>query len=286
MSKTGRALSFDRAEFERSYPDRHFRCTHNVADDPLLKIEALLELCKRLPETSIEYNAGNLPVGIDPAKTPGNGLSPAETIERIRDNKSWLVLKYIEQDPDYRELLHDLLGPVVEMAENVTPGIDKLEGYVFVSSPGSVTPFHVDNEHNFLLQIRGDKTMHAWHRDDRETLSEQQLECYHSGAHRNLPHDPAIDARRFSFLLHPGEGVFQPVTAPHWVQNGGEVSISLSVTFRSESSVRESELYRFNHRLRSIGFDPAPVGTVATRDRAKYLVARAERFGRRLLRLG
>ena len=286
MSKSDRVLSYERAEFERCYPDRHFRCTHNVCDDPLLSVDALLELCRRLPAESIEYNAGNLPVGIDPDKTPGNGLTPEETIARIRDNRSWLVLKYIEQDPAYRQLLQDLLGPVIEMAGNVTPGIDRLEGYIFVSSPGSVTPFHVDNEHNFLLQIRGDKTMHAWHRDDRETISEEQLEAYHSGAHRNLPHDPAVDVRRFSFLLHPGEGVFQPVTAPHWVQNGDDVSISLSVTFRSENSVREADLYRLNHRLRAIGITPAPVGAVASRDQAKYLVARAERFGRRLLRLG
>ncbi|MCB9944842.1 MAG: hypothetical protein H6851_14635 [Geminicoccaceae bacterium] len=286
MSETGRSLMFDPRDFDACYPDLHFRCTHDICDDPLLQIESLLELCGRLPASSIEYNAGNLPINQDPGRTPGNGLTPQETIARIRDNKSWLVLKYIEQDPAYAGLLHDLLDPVIARAAKTTPGIDKLEGYIFVSSPGSVTPFHVDNEHNFLLQIRGSKTMFAWPRDDRSIISEEALELYHSGGHRNLPYDEAFGSSVTAHVLMPGEGVFQPVTAPHWVQNGDDVSISLSVTFRSESSVREAELYRLNRRLRTIGITPAPIGAMATRDQAKYFVARAERLGRRLLRLG
>ena len=286
MSSTDTLLAFDRTEFQRCYPERHFRCTHRLVDHPLLRMEALLELSRRLPETSIEYNAGNLAVSQDPSSTPANGLSAEETIQRIRDNRSWLVLKYVEQDPAYATLIKETLKEVIELAEPVTPGVDKLEGYIFVSSPGSVTPYHVDNEHNFLLQICGSKTMHAWHRDDREVLSEEELEVYHSGGHRNLTYDERYTARCMPYELQPGEGVFQPVTAPHWVQNGDDVSISLSVTFRSESSVREAELYRLNHRLRGLGITPAPVGTVTARDSAKYLVARAERLGRRVLRLG
>ena len=75
------------------------------------------------------------------------------------------------------------------------------------------------------------------------------------------------------------------MTAPHWVQNGDEVSISLSVTFRSESSVREAELYRLNKRLRALGIEPSPIGRTPSRDHAKYFIARAERAGRRLLRI-
>ena len=33
---------------------------------------------------------------------------------------------------------------------------------IFVSSPGAVTPFHMDHEHNFILQIRGNKKLYTW----------------------------------------------------------------------------------------------------------------------------
>ena len=45
-----------------------------------------------------------------------------------------------------------------------------LEGFIFVSSPGSVTPYHIDPERNFLLQVRGNKTMHMFDGSDRSLL--------------------------------------------------------------------------------------------------------------------
>ena len=35
----------------------------------------------------------------------------------------------------------------------------KREAFIFVSSPNAVTPFHMDPEHNILMQLRGTKTM-------------------------------------------------------------------------------------------------------------------------------
>ncbi len=44
----------------------------------------------------------------------------------------------------------------------------------------------MDPEENFLLQMRGRKTMHVWDRADRSVLSELELERFFTGAHRNL----------------------------------------------------------------------------------------------------
>jgi len=46
------------------------------------------------------------------------------------------------------------------------------EAAIFVTSPGSVTPYHMDKEINFLLQIRGTKTISVFSASDREVLSE------------------------------------------------------------------------------------------------------------------
>ena len=35
----------------------------------------------------------------------------------------------------------------------------KPQGFIFVSSPDAVTPYHFDPEHNILLQLRGTKAM-------------------------------------------------------------------------------------------------------------------------------
>jgi CelD/BcsL family acetyltransferase involved in cellulose biosynthesis/quercetin dioxygenase-like cupin family protein len=276
------AIAIDPETFARAYPERPFRVRHRLVGHPLLTVERLLELARALPAELIEYNAGELPIGLDPAQTPRTGLGVEETIRRIRECRSWMVLKLVERDPAYRALLETVLEGPLALAARVTPEPGRLEGYVFLSSPGSVTPFHVDNEHNFLLQIAGTKTVRVWRPDDREAVSEEQLERYHAGAHRNLPWRDELAARAQTFELGPGDGLFIPITAPHWVQNGPEVSISLSVTFRSRYSDVQTAVYRLNGSLRRLGLRPRPFRGADLRDRAKWAIWLA---GRRLAAL-
>src|SRR5262249_50747443 len=101
----------------------------------------------------------------------------------------------------------------------------------------------------------------VWAPADREAVSELDLEKFLSGGrHRNLPWHESLAARGVAFELGPGDGLHIPVTAPHWVQNLDEVSVSLSVTFRSDvSEAREAGL-KVNRMLRALGWAPAPVG--------------------------
>ena len=67
------------------------------------------------------------------------------------------------------------------------------------------------------------------------------------------------------FALEPGEAVYVPVKAPHWVKNGPEVSISFSITWRSEWSFREEYARRMNALLRKAGLSPPRPGAIPTR---------------------
>ena len=49
------------------------------------------------------------------------------------------------------------------------------EAFLFLSAPNSVTPVHIDPEHNFLLQIRGQKDMNVCPFPDSER-ERQELE--------------------------------------------------------------------------------------------------------------
>ena len=51
-----------------------------------------------------------------------------------------------------------------------------------------------------------------------------------------------------------------PVMAPHFVENGPASSVSLSITWRSEWSYRESDARIFNALLRERGFSPKAPG--------------------------
>ena len=114
-----------------------------------------------------------------------------------------------------------------------------------------------------------------------DLLSEEELERFYTGAHRNLTFRDELQARAEVFELHPGEGVHVPVTAPHWVKNGPEVSVSFSITFQTRLSERRGIIYRVNHLLRQRGWSPPAVGTAAWRDGLKYYGYRAMRRLRR-----
>jgi hypothetical protein len=277
-------LDIDRGEFDRSFGRRPFRVRHRLAEHPLLGVERLLGLARSLPEDRVEYNAGDVPVSLDPALTPRNGLSAEETIRRIADCRSWLVLKNVERDPGYRDLLHGCLAEVEGLGHAGCGAVGLREGFVFVSSPGAVTPYHIDPEWNFLLQVRGRKTIHVFPPDDRALLGEEDLERFYAGAHRNLVLKEEHRPRGEAFVLGPGEGVHVPVTAPHWVENGPEVSVSFSVTFQTRASERRGILYRVNHALRRRGWRPTGVGGSPWRDGLKYFGYRALRR-LRLLRI-
>ncbi len=252
-----------------AYFDRKpFHVRHALADHPLFALPRLMELARRLPEAFVEYNAGALPVGVRPEETPRNGLSPEETVRRIAECGSWMVLKRVEQDAEYGQLLDQCLDAVAVQAK--VPRMLRREGFIFLSSPNAVTPFHLDPEHNFLLQIRGSKTVSMWDRDDRLVLPEAEVEKFHAAfVHRNLPWRDVFQTTAWVVPLKPGQGLHFPVAVPHWVQNGPEVSISFSITFRSEASHARELVYRANAKLRKLGLSPRPPGESLLLDSTK-----------------
>jgi hypothetical protein len=71
--------------------------------------------------------------------------------------------------------------------------------------------------------------------------------------------------------------VFVPVMAPHFVRNGPEPSISLSITWRSEWAYEEADARAFNAVLRRAGLRPQAPGRWPASNRGKALAWRALR---------
>jgi hypothetical protein len=263
-------LEIDPEVFAAYFDRKPFHVRHALGDHPLFALPRLMQLARALPEEYVEYNGGALPVGVPPDQTPRNGLSAEETVRRISECGSWMVLKNVQQDAAYRALLDQCLDEVSAQAGEAVPRMLRREGFIFLSSPGAVTPFHLDPEHNFLLQIRGSKTVSMWDRDDRFVLPDAELEKFYAAfVHRNLPWRDVFQTTAWQVPLQPGQGVHFPVAVPHWVKNGPEVSISFSITFRSESSRARELVYRANARLRKLGLSPRPPGQSVLLDSTK-----------------
>jgi len=276
-TRTSSASGFDR---------RPFLIRHRLVDHPLFALPRLMELSRALPADNVEYNAGNIPISLAPELTPRNGLSADETIRRIAECKSWLVLKYVEHDADYRDLLNRCLSEVRVLLRAVASG--HVQG-------GGVHFHHVAGF--------GDAVSH-----DPNTISSCRFAARRSSTSSIPATGPSFRTRNWSgFTMartatwssnrstRPRRGntsssrafgLHFPVTAPHYVQNGPEVSISFSITFRTPDRISGAWCTISIGWLRRRGITPAPVGAHPWRDGMKFFVCRALRRVRRLFGKG
>lgn len=202
------------ADFAASYPEGPHKLRHNLRDHPLLTIEALAVLGESLPPRSVEYNRGDLPIGLE--ERPGaTGLTIGETIRGIETSNSWSVLKNIEQNPAYADLLAQLLAEIRPEIEARTGRMMKTQGFIFVTSPDAVTPYHFDPEHNILLQLRGSKEMTIFPAGDTRFAPDEVHETYHTGGGRELKWRDEFAPHGLKLRITPGEALFVPVMSPH-----------------------------------------------------------------------
>jgi hypothetical protein len=274
--------------FRAAYPCKPARLSHGLVGHPLLNLESLAELAERLGPDNVEYNAADLPIAVPQEDLPANGLSALETIRSIEENASWMVLRQVQTDPVYGALLRAALAEMRPIVEKATGEMLKLEGFIFISSPNAVTPLHFDPEYNILLQIRGSKEMTIFPAEDAEILTHRFQEQYHVGGPRNLPWRDEFAARGCTHHLTPGDALYVPVTSPHWVKNGPEVSISFSVTWRSNWSFNQAGAHALNGRLRRLGLNPKPPKHFPESNLLKCLtyraLSRADRIARTIRR--
>lgn len=265
-----------RADFACHYPEVPHKLRHALDQHPLLTLDRLADLAEALPEGSVEYNLADLPIAVEGKPDKGD-LPLGETIRQIGSSGSWAVLRNIGQDPEYAALLNDLLDEIAPQVEARTgPMLHRL-GFIFVTSPGGVTPAHFDPEHNVLLQVRGSKTMTQFPAGDTRFVADEAHERYHTGGPREVDWQETLETEGTQFHIGPGEGLYVPVMAPHFVRNGPEPSISLSITWRSEWSYREADARAFNHVARNLGFSPRAPGRWPQQNRSKAFAYRAIR---------
>ncbi len=271
------------ALLKSAYPESPVKLGHTLVDHPLLSLDAIVALAGRLSPDHVEYNSGDLPIGIDVDDIPTPLISAAETIRDIEVNGAWMVLKQIEQDPEYRDLLHSTLESVRAAVEPRTGPMLNLQGFIFVSASNAITPFHFDPEHNILLQIRGTKVFTIFEQINELIVAAEAHERFHLGEqHRNLPWNDSFASSGNPIMLAPGDGLHVPVKAPHFVRVIQGPAISLSVTWRSRWSYREADARAFNRLLRKAGSSPSSPDRWPSQNHVKSLAYRVLRRVRSL----
>jgi hypothetical protein len=262
-------IPIDSASFD---PWKVQALTHQLSDHPMLQLDALLPFAKRhekrgLVRSHSDAAKAGSSFHYAPQEHP-NPWDAVRTLEDVDNAHAWVSLLNIQADPEYRKLVDDILDELRPVIESRDPGLCYRAGWIFIASPGAITPFHIDQEHNFIMQIRGSKRLYVWDPFDRTVVSERGQELFHMKYSRELVtwRDEFLE-KAIRFDLEPGMGGYMPSTAPHMVENGPGASITVSFTYQTDSTRRRATAYKSNYRLRTLGLSPTPVGVSPVRDR-------------------
>ncbi|MCB0894866.1 MAG: hypothetical protein H6529_13795 [Nocardioides sp.] len=245
---------------------------HGLAGDERLSLEAIALLGDELGPDAISAEKAAKPLVSDDA-----GATSALQVEKVSDqirglaaNDSWFTLLNIERAPAYAELVDQMIDGIARGAGVDPRTMKRRMGFVFASSPGSVTAAHFDIEHSFLLQLEGHRTL-GFGRFPSAEDREREVHRYWNGSFGRLDSMPE---QTTELAIGPGDGAYIPPYTPHWLSNGDSTSLSLTVTFFDRSNADESMVQAFNEKLRRAGVHPRTYGDAPGRDRAKVAFMR------------
>ncbi len=256
----GHIFEAESDQFRDDFDRRPFAFRHTLASDPLFETGRLIEVARQLAADprDVYYDAGDVEIGQRWDDIPACELSVAQLLERIEHANAWIILRKVDKLPAYAALLDACLAEIEQRSGRNLRDVMKIRNaLVFISSPHRITTYHIDRECSCLLQIRGSKTINVFDRNDRDVLSEEELERFWTIDNNSATYKPELQQRASVFELVPGNAVHLPVNAPHWLKNGPEVSISLNVNFHYKDSAL-ADIYRTNYWLRKIGLKPTP----------------------------
>jgi hypothetical protein len=259
-----------------------FKFTHKLLGHPALSLENLARVLPALSSERVAYSKGLLNVDDDfegTFKGTSNDRGIEDVIENIRVSNAYIMVNRPEVDPSFAPLHRQLVEDVETLMRRLGVGNKAIDPqlFLFIASPNSITPFHIDRYSTFLMQFRGSKQVSVFPQWDDRAVSSAHREAYISYSNTRLPWNEEIDALGTTFEFAPGEALHIPFIAGHHVRNGSDdVSISMSIIFNTEQSMAWRRALRFNHSARRLlaplSLTPAPVGAQAWRDNTKAKV--------------
>jgi hypothetical protein len=250
-----------------------FLVEHPLVGHPLFTVEALVAVAKEAAKRpgDLYADAGDVKVTDKWGHIPMPDRPVDEVMNRIENAGAWIIMKHVEINPAYAKVLNDFADFVRDVSRpDDRYLLNSPEMLVLVTSPRRVTSFHFDAEVNFLVQIQGSKNVWVCDPADRSVVTHEEIERYYSGHQNAGTFKPGVEEKAWHYNLQPGQAVHIPTHGAHWVKNGDNVSVSLSLNFELPNS-----MYRYpaiaNYGLRRLGIKPAPLGGMNTQSPVKSL---------------
>ena len=157
-------------------------------------------------------------------------LDGAGVIEAIDNGRIWLnLLRVNEIDPRYGELLDEIFAEL----EGRVPGLKtfkRING-ILISSPRAQVYYHFDTAGQTLWQIAGSKRVYLYPPAPPFLTPESLENVILYNNETGIRYEPWYDEYATPLELKAGDMAQWPLNMPHRIENGDELSVSMTIEY-------------------------------------------------------
>lgn len=278
----GKVLDFDGGRLRAVFNREPHLFRHRIENNDLFHLDRLGAAAEELYRRNGKANV----YAMDSARrvdqlfntNVAGDVDLAAFVRNIGQSQSWVVLKSLELIPGFDALFRDIIADfAADLKEFCPKYAHDLRGYLFISSPGTLTPYHIDGEWSLLAQVKGRKFYRIYDVCDPNVISNDEIEEFYHGNFDAARHAPGKDATARDFVLEPGLALSQPRHAPHVVRVDPDhgYSMTLGLSLLTNEWATEKAAHQANRVLRNAGLRPHAVGLDRRLDLVKSLGYRA-----------
>ena len=206
-------------DFRDRFNRRSFQFKHNLGGSRLFELPRLVSLAETLLElqgpSSVAWTSSNAELNFrwSDMKKKDRRESLTAAIQNLETSGSWMLLYRVQTDPVYRNLMNQVIAEVAQLSgeEELERDITWRDAYIFLASPLSVTPYHIDHESTFLFQIHGRREANIWNREEPGVLPDTEKEAYYGGNLSAATYRTENQSKASVYDMVAGTGVHQSV---------------------------------------------------------------------------
>lgn len=257
-------------------------CKHDGHTSPMFSDEGLANLLDRYPREKLGlYSFPQHAEGrVKAIHGRAPDLSGAELLEAVKQGEIWLNLRAANTHlSEYEDIKKQLFSQLDDAAKVNTM---KQDVGVLISSPNIHVHYHLDIPLVCLVQVRGEKTVSLYPPKPPFATADQIEAVVLKEQEEEMEFQHSFDQDASNILMKPGDAVTWPQNAPHRVQNGDMLNVSLSCEYMTPATLlRANALYTNGVMRRSFGLKSGLPSTGGFSVLTKAILARAIKLVRK-----
>ncbi|MEE2565257.1 hypothetical protein [Hyphobacterium marinum] len=222
---------------------------HTLHTDALFTDDGLAALLDRYPKDRIGvFTMGDAPGSWRRGRL-GDVTGPG-LLDAVKSGRVWLNLRGAsDNDAEIGTLNRRIFAELKTKVRNFHPFRTDLG--LLISSPNARVFYHLDTPRVMLWHVRGEKRVWIYPRREPYVGPTALENVVSRKTEEEIPYSANLDSGACVFDLKPGDMVHWPQNAPHRIDNGNSLNVSLSIEFMTPLALMRANAVHANAWLRN-----------------------------------